>query len=307
MFSVSVVIPVFNASKTLKNAVDSAVSHDVVDEILLIEDGSNDDSLSVCYSLRDKYPGKVKVFTHKFNRNLGAGESRNIGLRNAKSNYIAFLDADDIFCDNRFECEILHYSQFGDFDGMYGLLGVRFLDNQARENHFLFNRPMYTGVISKIEPDQSYKKLILENNFGYFHLNALTINRLRLKEKNLEFCELRLHQDTVFIHEILFKLKIQSGSLSENVAIRGVHNNNRITNIKDVDLTRFLLYYELTKRIISYQSTKKYTMKAIEYYVRLDVLRKATNLLKISIVVFQRLRVVLKRKLILVADENRTN
>lgn len=93
-FSVSVVIPVFNASEFLTEAVNSVVTLNEVGEVLLIEDGSTDNSLAICEMLANKWK-RVRVLRHASGRNAGASASRNLGISAARFDWIQFLDADD--------------------------------------------------------------------------------------------------------------------------------------------------------------------------------------------------------------------
>lgn len=89
---ISVIVPVYNAEKYLKQCIDSILSQDFADfELLLIDDGSKDTSGSICdeYAQKDK---RIRVF-HKENR--GVSSARNVGLDNAKGEWIYFSDADD--------------------------------------------------------------------------------------------------------------------------------------------------------------------------------------------------------------------
>lgn len=92
MPNISVVVPVFNAEKYLSECIDSILSQTFTDfELLLINDGSKDNSGAIC----DEYAHKdyrVKVF-HK--ENGGVSSARNLGLENAKGEWIAFVDSDD--------------------------------------------------------------------------------------------------------------------------------------------------------------------------------------------------------------------
>ena len=90
---VSIIIPVYNASKYLEHSLSCAISQTYKDiEILLIENGSTDNSLDICkkYSDLDR---RVSIFVAE--GNVGAGVARNIGIENATGDYICFLDADD--------------------------------------------------------------------------------------------------------------------------------------------------------------------------------------------------------------------
>lgn len=88
----SVVIPVYNAQRSLPVALQSVLSQGVEDiEIILINDGSRDNSLAVCqdYAARDS---RIKVLDQP---NGGPGAARNTGLAEARGEFISFVDSDD--------------------------------------------------------------------------------------------------------------------------------------------------------------------------------------------------------------------
>ncbi len=87
---VSVVIPAYNCQATLKQAIDSALIQDVQLEIIVVDDCSPDDIKSVVA----EYSCEVVKYLRN-EKNLGAAESRNVGVLAARGEYIAFLDADD--------------------------------------------------------------------------------------------------------------------------------------------------------------------------------------------------------------------
>ena len=91
---VSVIIPVYNVEKFLKDCLDSIISQTLKDiEIICIDDGSTDNSKRILleYSYKDK---RITVLQQL---HLGAGAARNHGIKVAKGKYLAFLDADDFF------------------------------------------------------------------------------------------------------------------------------------------------------------------------------------------------------------------
>lgn len=89
---ISVIIPVYNAEHVVKTAVESVFSQDVENiEVILIDDGSRDNSLSVCQGLQKSDP-RIQVISQA---NGGPGSARNAGLRIAKGKYICFVDSDD--------------------------------------------------------------------------------------------------------------------------------------------------------------------------------------------------------------------
>lgn len=89
---VSIVVPVYNVEKYLKRCVNSLIGQSYFNlEILLVDDGSKDSSLSICkeYELKDS---RIRVF-HKENEGLGL--TRNYGIERATGEYITFVDSDD--------------------------------------------------------------------------------------------------------------------------------------------------------------------------------------------------------------------
>lgn len=89
---ISIIVPVYNTERWLHRCVDSILAQTYTDfELLLIDDGSNDNSGAICdeYAIKDK---RVKVF-HKSNG--GVSSARNLGLDNARGEWITFVDGDD--------------------------------------------------------------------------------------------------------------------------------------------------------------------------------------------------------------------
>ena len=90
--SVSIIVPVYNAQKTIARCIESIINQEFQDfELLLVNDGSKDDSGQICdsYAAQDK---RIRVI-HK--DNSGVSDSRNMALDLAKGKYIQFLDSDD--------------------------------------------------------------------------------------------------------------------------------------------------------------------------------------------------------------------
>lgn len=107
MPKVSIVIPVFNVEKYLKECLDSLVNQTLKDiEIICIDDGSTDDSFNILveYAEKDK---RIVIFQQG---NKGAACARNCGLSIATGEYISFLDSDDIFSLNLFE-KVVHKAE----------------------------------------------------------------------------------------------------------------------------------------------------------------------------------------------------
>ncbi len=94
MCKVSVIIPVYNVEKYLRQCLDSVVHQTLKDiEIICVDDGSSDSSVSILEEYK-KQDARIQIICQK---NAGAGAARNAGLRIAKGDYLSFLDSDDFF------------------------------------------------------------------------------------------------------------------------------------------------------------------------------------------------------------------
>ena len=96
-YIVSVIMPAFNAEATIKESALSVLnqSYDNL-ELIVIDDNSTDSTLDILDTIKDN---RLKIV--KTNLNVGAGQARNVGLRFANGRYISFLDADDLWKENK--------------------------------------------------------------------------------------------------------------------------------------------------------------------------------------------------------------
>lgn len=103
---VSVVMPVFNRARTVKRSILSVLNQTYDDfEFLIIDDCSTDDTLSIIHTITDS---RVRIFSTK--ENSGANVARNIGISQSRGKYIAFIDSDDCWRQDKLEYQ-LEYMQ----------------------------------------------------------------------------------------------------------------------------------------------------------------------------------------------------
>lgn len=231
--NISVIIPVYNAERFLEKAVASALQLPEVKEVLLCEDHSPDNSLEICRKLVEKEP-RVRLYQHPDKGNHGAGATRNLGLENASEEYIAFLDADDYYLPNRFDAEKEIFKD-KKIDGVFGALGTEFLSEKGRQAfEEKFGKTQLTTAKYPVEGIQIFHDLLgYKPGFGtFFHLNTLTVRKSCLAKNHLKFNEnLKVHQDQDFITKLAYHCFLKSGIIDKAIAIRGVHDDNRITKI----------------------------------------------------------------------------
>lgn len=93
MIKLSIIIPVFNAEKTLRRCLDSVLQQkDDELEIVVINDGSKDSSDKIIKEYKEKNPQTISYYKKQ---NTGVADTRNYGIKKAKGQYIMFLDSDD--------------------------------------------------------------------------------------------------------------------------------------------------------------------------------------------------------------------
>lgn len=104
---VSCITPFLNAERFLAEAVESVLAQTYDHwELLLIDDGSTDESTSIAFHYVQKYPGRIRYLEHEGRQNRGLGISRDLGLEYARGEFIAFLDSDDIYLPQKLEKQV---------------------------------------------------------------------------------------------------------------------------------------------------------------------------------------------------------
>lgn len=247
---ISVIIPVYNAEKFVSQAVLSALQFDEVHEVILIEDKSPDQALQVCEQLAEQYD-RVKLYQHPDKGNHGAGPTRNLGIEKSTGDFISFLDADDYYLPNRFDAEKELFKR-PEVEGVYGALGVHYYTEKAKRQYYQLFGDRLTTVYKRHDPkDVFLGQIYMLGSFGLFSIDALTIRKDSLMKKMdiLFKASLRLHQDTEFLFRLSYYLNLYPGILDKAVAIRGVHEDNRITQVDSKKInpatTRVLLWKEV--------------------------------------------------------------
>lgn len=262
---ISVIVPVYNAKRYLRRCVDSILCQSQQDfELLLIDDGSKDESGEICdeYAAKDS---RVRVF-HKING--GVSSARNLGLDNAQGEWVAFVDADD------------------DVEEEY--LSVR----EQFENSDVIKKPYITIHEDKTERSQKHGIVTLcdrDSIFGYYvrkRNNALwdkLIKRKLIGVKRFN-TNVTIGEDFLFFLSVLPGVKTWSFDdvgmyhyyIREGSAMQSVDVEKRIgilwENIRHIqELTYFPNLQSLQKSIVY----KSYVILLYNYRHKLGIQEKA--------------------------------
>ena len=184
---ITIIINVYNGEKHIKKCLDSIVNQTYKDlEILIINDGSTDNTLSICKSYKDK---RIRIITKK-SKNISL--SRNIGLDNAKGEYIYFIDSDD-------------YIDLDTIEYLYNLCKKYNTDIATCRCVDVYNYDYKKKEIKEktkvITSEEILKKILLSTNREVAIWNKL-IKRELIKDLRLYD---RIITDTLYTYRLMFK------------------------------------------------------------------------------------------------------
>ena len=189
MPELSVVIPVYNSEKYLTKALDSVINQTFKDfEVLCVNDKSTDNSLKILEEFA-KNDNRIKVINNE--KNIGAALSRNVGIDNAKGEYIYFLDADDYIDEKYLECMIDKIEQ-EKCDIILNLAVI----NETNGNSTAYNHPS----MPKINPNGEYLDKITTIHDAPCFIWARMYRKSFLDKNNLRL--LSSHADDVVFNTI---------------------------------------------------------------------------------------------------------
>ena len=154
---ISVVIPAYNCAGVIGRAIDSALAQKVALEILVLDDGSSDGLEAVMAG----YEGNEAVRFAKNEKNLGAAATRNRGVTLARGKYVAFLDADDYWTEDKLVRQLALIEQTG------GVLCCTARELMTPEGEL-------TGKVIPVKEKISYRELLKHNSINCSSVLILT-------------------------------------------------------------------------------------------------------------------------------------
>ena len=240
MFKVSVIIPVYNRAKLIKEAVESALNFEQVGEVLIVDDGSTDGSLEICKEISQQEK-RVKIFRHPNGNNKGVSASRNLGIKNARFEYISFLDSDDFYHKNRFELDEKVFEENPEASVVYSLSQIQF-ENGNTES-FGTNKNLLREVNNN---RNEFYRYVLEKEIMLGHISSVTFKKTVFYKIPKWFdTRLSLHEDTEFWNRVARKYPFYSGQLSISVSTYTHHTGNTISKrSKDSEIKLLVVFID---------------------------------------------------------------
>ena len=182
----SVIMALYNNEKYLEDAIESLIIQNFGFELIIVDDGSSDDSLKIAEEYQEKYPYNIQVLSKE---NGGQASARNLGLEYAKGDYINFIDSDDKISPNTFSSVYDFAMENPDVDVIS--IPMTFFDNQKGRHllNYKYNEEKVADLLE--EPD--FPQLSASSAF----VKKEAIGDLRFNT------ELVNSEDALFINKIL--------------------------------------------------------------------------------------------------------
>ena len=190
---ISIIIPVYNAEKTLDKCLNSILNQKFQDfELILVNDGSKDKSGEICdaYALKDK---RIKVFHQE---NTGQSKARNFGLTVACGEYIGFIDSDD-FIDERMY-ELLHGLMIEKNADVTSCLHKTYQTDKD-----LVSQPQVDCAVDIYEGKKVMEAFLKDDDFGRSPCDKLY---KRCFLETIRFETGKIHEDNYFNYQIFSKI-----------------------------------------------------------------------------------------------------
>lgn len=187
MEKISVIMPVYNVEKFIKQSIESVIKQTYTNlEIIIVDDGSTDSSGKICdkYSKKDN---RIKVI-HK--ENGGLSSARNVGLDNATGKYVMFIDSDDFFENN--SCEVL-YNEIKSKNADYVI---------GNYIHTTYEGKKWDNPLFDLNIYNNFKLSITDYKKSFFVMNSVVWNKIFKREfieqNKLRFVPGAFAEDAIF-------------------------------------------------------------------------------------------------------------
>lgn len=254
-FKVSVIIPTYNRGNLIIKSIKSVLNQTFKNlEVIVIDDGSSDNTEHLVNKITDKRLKYVKLSSNK-----GSSNARNIGIKNANGQFISFQDSDDIFYPNKIEKQlknIINRNSILDFckiNVIYNSTYSYLIPNKRQENSILkgdiFNELISRGNFI------STQSMLIRTNYMKKHLFDIDMPRLQDYDVILGMIP---KVKISYTKEVLVDLHIQNNSITRsprklkkaiNMLLNKKYNFNRIQKTLFSKYLHFSLklYFNITK------------------------------------------------------------
>ena len=240
---VSVIMPVYNSEKHLFHSINSILTQTLIDfEFIIIDDGSNDNSLNIIKSFNDR---RIKIISNEYN--LGISAALNMGFHLCSGFYIARMDSDDISFNNRLEKQVI----FMECNKEFSICGCNMFALDPKQN---VNKEInYCLTDAEIKSDMFFGKtpfahptIMIRNSFVQQHNIKYNVNALYAEDLELycnccniaKYANLNKHLHFYRIHDnsVSIKHKMQQRKTARSIVNSFLVNEGLSLTPKEFDI-----------------------------------------------------------------------
>ena len=258
-YKFSVVIPVYNVENYLEETIESVIKQNIGFkkniQIILVNDGSPDNSERICLKYQEKYPNNIIYIKQK---NAGVSSARNNGLEHAEGEFINFLDSDDKWEKDVFKKALKMFEEHNEID----VIGVRQKYFEASNNYpsldFKFDHDKVVDIF------ENYDHIQLSVTSAFIRSSAIGDIRFDTRVKYSE--------DAKFLFEIIFK-QCKLGIIASSLHLyRKRLSENSAIQTKNANDDWYLVTPELCYKYVYNLSKEKFgrVIEYAQYYVAYD-------------------------------------
>ena len=235
--SIDVLITTFNSEKYIRETINSVLNQTYENfRIIIVDDCSTDRTFEICKKYRNKHKDKIKLYKLKKNSSTAA-IPRNFGIKKCKSDYIAFLDSDDIWMNNKLEYQISKITK----SSKLIFTNCKYFKNKKIINSFIY----YFRILLQL----FFLHLIKKNREWLFIYNPIAFSSVMIHRSVLKRVQFNTSSNFVGIEDldlwfnILKKSKIKIDYKSKPLVLirrrsKSLHSDYNLQTIKSINLIK---------------------------------------------------------------------
>lgn len=206
---VSCVIIFLNTQEYLEEAIESILTQTYTDwELFLVDDGSTDGSTKIAQRYAQKHPDRIFYLEHEGHQNRGMSASRNLGIKRARGEFIAFLDADDVWLPGKLEEQLSVFKAYPEAGMVYGrTLFWHSWTSRVEEREDYFS-PLGVKPDALIKPPKLLITLLEGNSQAPTTCNAIMRKQIIEEVGYFEEAFRGMYEDQVFFAKVLLHVPV---------------------------------------------------------------------------------------------------
>lgn len=256
----SVILPVFNGEKFLAGAIQSVMNQTFINwELIIIDDGSADHSIEIAaaFAAGDE---RIRLLQHPGGKNRGVSASRNLGVQQAKGEWIALLDADDVWLPQKLEKQFKIVQTNKDLSLIYSKAETVFENYSGNVKNTLYGsgRPGLTKdpFIQHLNGFQIPTSSVVFNKNAFFKTGGFD-EKMAFAEDTLLYHKLLLFGGLYFMDEPLVKARYHEQSVKEK------------TRAMTIAHARLVVY----QKLLNFEAAKEHKKILSNYAVKTGMAR----------------------------------